>query len=287
MMSKALGSPTRTQHQIGRQGKLRLHFAHAHGRTVLQESYFHAPLQVMRPIRDDSGAVQIYMLSPTGGVVQGDRYSVDITLDAGTHAVVTTIAANKVYKMPDGYARQIINIHVGAGAILEFIPDALILFKDAELEQEIRITLGDGAVCIFQDSIMGGRITRGEVLQFRRFYNLIDVRDETGLLMYDRMDYKPQPTDVQRIGLFDGFAIWGTWCVFGDLAGRGIDSHAFCQDHQEAMSESSLASISALHRNGLCARFLSNRLETIEASFEMLRQSLRSALNIRYSKIRK
>ncbi|MEQ8677670.1 MAG: urease accessory protein UreD [Aggregatilineales bacterium] len=286
-MLEIKNQPPRTQRHIGRQGALRLHFAKSRAKTILRESYSHAPLQVMRPIEDDHGGLQIFMLSPTGGVVQGDHYTIEIRLDAGTHALITTIAANKVYKMPDGLARQTINITVGEGAILEFVPDALILFKDSELEQTVHITLEKGALCIFQESVMGGRISRGEILQFRRYYNHIEVCDERGLLLYDRADYQPQPADIHQIGLLDGFAIWGSWYAFGDFTKRGIDLQQFCHDHSEFGTDAVFGSLSTLHRNGLSARLLTNRLESIETAFHQLRHAMHRALNIPYSRLRK
>jgi urease accessory protein len=286
-MILAVDKPQRIQHQHGRHGVLRLHFALDKGQTILRESYSHAPLQVMRPIVDGCGGLQIYMLSPTGGVVQGDNYDIKIVLDAGTQALITTIAANKVYRMPDGLARQTIRITVKRGALLEFVPDALILFKDAELEQDIQITLEDGAMCIFQDSVMGGRIARSEVLQFRRYFNRIEVSDEKGLLLYDKADYQPQPQDREQVGLLDGFAVWGSWYAFGNFAERGIDTTEFCQQHHDFEASGVLGSISTLYRNGIAARFLSNRLETIETSFEHLRQAMREAMNLPYARIRK
>lgn len=282
-----INKPHRLNQRIGRHGVLSLHFAQQKGKTILHESYSHAPLQVMRPIEDASGGLQIYMLSPTGGVVQGDHYDIDIRLDAGTQALVTTIAANKVYKMPEGRARQIIHLTVGEGAILEFVPDAVILFKDSEFEQEVHITLEKDAICIFQDSVMGGRIARDEVLQFRRYFNFIEVCDERGLLLYDRTDYSPQPTDLHQTGLLDGFASWGSWYAFGDFAKRDIDVMQFCQTQLLFEGEHVLGSLSPLHRNGISARIMSNRLEAIETGFEHLRQAMRQALKMPYFRIRK
>ena len=287
MILSSKNQPPHTQHHIGRHGEIRLHFAKSKDKTILRESYSHVPLQVMRPIEDDFGGLQIFMLSPTGGVVQGDHYAINIHLEPGTHALVTTIAANKVYKMPDGLAQQTINITVGEGAILEFVPDALILFKDSELEQTIHITLEKDALCIFQDSVMGGRIARGEILQFRRYFNLIEVYDERGLLLYDRTDYRPQPDNINQLGLLDGFGIWGSWYAFGDFTKRGIDTEQFCHDYSGFDTAAVLGSLSTLHRNGLSARFLSNRLETIDLAFHQLRQALHHTLNLPYSRIRK
>lgn len=269
--------------RVGRHGCLRLRFA----QNAMPESYFQAPLQVMRAIPDESGCLCVYILSPTGGVVQRDKYEINIVLEAGAHALVTTIAATKVYKMPDACAEQIINIEVHEGAILEYVPDALILFRDADLHQHMNVTLYPGALCIVQDIVMGGRAARDERMQFRRFVNRIHVEDELGLLLLDAMDYRPQPDGLNRIGLLDGYICWASWYLLGDLAQWKLDAAAFCQAHHEIASPHALGSLSPLYRNGLVARMVSSRLESIDHAFEHLRCAFRQAIQRPYSSLRK
>ncbi len=214
----------------GRRGELRLRFALQATTTVLAEKYFHTPLQVMRPIYDSAGVLCVYLLSPTGGIVQGDDYCTDLMLEPGTHALLTTQAATKVYRMPERGANQIVHIEVQENAILEYLPDAVILFKDADLVQEINITLRPGALLIFQDMVMPGRLARGEVLQFRRYANRLTVRDTAGLILYDNVDYQPAENDARRIGLFDSCPCWGGWYLIGDLQRIHLDAEAFCQN---------------------------------------------------------
>jgi urease accessory protein len=277
----------RQSNGVGRHGELSLCFDRLAGRTRMKESYFRTPLQVMKAIPDSSDCLCVYMLSPTGGVVQGDKYNIRITLEAGSHALITTIAANKVYKMPDGCAEQTIQIEVHEGAILEYVPDALILFEDSDLRQEMSVKLHDGALCVLQDIVMGGRLARQEILKFRRFQNQIRVDDSQGLLLLDLVDFQPKPEDLQRIGLLDGYAAWANWYLLGDLAAWGIDAEAFCQANQEINSSHGIGSVSSLYRNGLSARVLSNRLEMIEQSFEKLRLEFRQSIQRSTNRLRK
>lgn len=272
---------------IGRHGELRLSFDTFAGKTRMKESYSRIPLQIMRAIPDSADCLAVYMLSPTGGIVQADRYAIKITLEAGSHALLTTIAANKVYKMPAEHAEQCIEIEVHEGAILEYVPDALILFEDADLHQSLNVKLHEGALCILQDSVMAGRVARQEFLQFRRFKNQIRVEDKAGLLLFDSIDLQPKPEDLQKIGLLDGFPCWSSWYLLGDFAAWGIDAAAFCQSNQEFSSPHGIGSISRLYRNGLSARFLSNRLEFIEKQSEALRKAFREAIQRPYTALRK
>lgn len=263
-------------HDIGRNGELHLTFARQGESTVLNENYSRPPLQVMRAIEDGAGCLCTYLLSPTGGVVQGDRYLIRIVVGAHAHALFTTQSATKVYKMPLGCAEQYIRIEVHSGAVFEFVPDAAILFADADLRQHIEVTLHPGALLFLHDIIMPGRLARGERLQFRHYANRIIVRDEDGLLLHDAARIEPEQTDLDAVGILEGYNCWGSAYLLGDLKAWGIDEATFCAAHQPLFKrEESLGALSPLYRDGVAVRMVSRRLETIYAAFHELRERVR------------
>jgi urease accessory protein len=264
-------------HNIGRDGELRLTFARQGKHTTLTESYSRPPLQVMRAIRDAAGCLCVYLLSPTGGVVQNDRYTFDINVGENTHALFTTQSATKVYRMPDGCAEQFTRINVGKNAVFEFAPDAVILFAESDLRQHIEVTLHEGALALLYEIVMPGRIARGEQLQFRRYANRIVVRDEAGLILYDAADLEPARDDLTTIGRLENYACWGSAYLVGDLGRWNIDAVEFCKTHRGILErDGSIASLSNLYRSGLGVRVLSQRLETIYAAFNDLRGIIRT-----------
>ncbi|HVU10327.1 MAG TPA: urease accessory protein UreD [Phototrophicaceae bacterium] len=272
--------------RIGRVGELRLTFAQRDGSTVLTENYSRPPLQVMRAIRDDAGCLCIYLLSPTGGVLQGDRYTMAIHVGARAHALFTTQSATKVYRMPDECAEQDIRIEVEPGAIFEFVPDAAILFADADLSQHIHVRLHPGALLILHEIVMPGRLARGECLQFRHYANRITVRDEAGLLLYDAAEIEPASQDLLTIGKLEGQPCWGSFYLLGDLEAWQLNAAEFCAA-QQATFAGALGDLSPLHRNGVCARMVSPRLEHIYAAFHGLRRSIRKQIGLPDTPLRK
>lgn len=263
-------------HGIGRDGELRLTFARQPNGTVLTENYSRPPLQVMRAITDSAGCLCVYLLSPTGGVVQNDRYKIDVGVGADAHALFTTQSATKVYKMPEGCAEQTIRVEVQRGAVFEFVPDAAILFADADLRQTIEIMLHPGALLFLHEIIMPGRLARGERLQFRRYSNRLIVRDLDGLLLYDVANVEPQQSDPDRLGVLEGYSCWGSAYLLGDLKAWNIDAADFSLKHQGLFSRpDSVGALSPLYRNGIGGRMVSRRLETIYAAFHELREAVR------------
>lgn len=258
-------------YSVGRNGELRLTFAQRAGKTALVENYARPPLQVMRSIPDAAGCLCTYLLSPTGGVVQNDHYAIDIQVGEGAHALFTTQSATKVYKMPEGCAEQVIRIDVGANAIFEFVPDAVILFADSDLRQHIEVTLHPGALALIFEIVLPGRFARGEHLAFRHYANRIVARDADGLLLYDAADICPERDGLNGTGRLEGYICWGSAYLVGDLARYHIDAAAFCAAHRETVDrDSALGGLTPLYRNGLMARVVSKRLETIYAAFHDL-----------------
>lgn len=209
--------------------------------------------------------------------MQGDRYQIDINVGEDAHSLFTTQSATKVYRMPNGCAEQYIRIEVERGAVFEFVPDAAILFADADLRQHIDVTLHPGAMALIYEIIMPGRLARGERLQFRRYTNRLTVQDTDGLLLYDAANIEPSRLDLNAIGRLEGYACWGSAYLLGDLARYHIDAAAFCEAHHCLFErDGAMGSLSALYRNGIGARMVSHRLETIYAAFHELRTILRT-----------
>lgn len=263
---------------VGRHGALALRFAQEDGRSYLAHRFWRPPLQIMRAVAGEAGVPTIYLLSPTGGVVQGDRYEIEIGLAAGAQALVTTQAATKVYRMPDGEARQHVRLEVGAGAVLEFVPDALILFAGSDLASDVEVVLHPGALLILHDLVMPGRLARGEVFAFRSYRSKLVVRDEDGLILYDAMRCRPEGEDWLDVGLLEGHPCWGSWYLLGDMDAWGIDAGGFCREHQAGLTgDGVFGSLSPLSRRGLAARMAARRLAPIYTAFERLRQAVNTA----------
>jgi len=144
------------------QGVAVLQYRRQGDRTVPQVQT-QAPLKVQRPFYPEGGAVcQSVLLHTAGGMVGGDRLIYDIRLDSGTHAVVTTAAAAKIYS--DHPQAAVINgkVRVEAGACLEWVPQAAIVFEGAQYHTHWRVDLAAGAHWLGWDVMRLGRTARGE-----------------------------------------------------------------------------------------------------------------------------
>ena len=146
-MSAAYGDPV----SPGWQAELRLRFnrdiprflangdaPRAGGRTRLVERHHKGPLIVQRPFYPEGDPCHVYVVHPPGGVVGGDELRVDVQVDPGAHALITTPAATKFYRCDGRISSQTQELRA-AGATLEWLPQENIFYRGADTRTATRV----------------------------------------------------------------------------------------------------------------------------------------------------
>lgn len=144
----------------GKVGELRLGFSLRGGRSVLHDLYRVAPLLVQQALYFDEAMPELPIcpiISVGGGILQGDRYKIDIKVEAGASAQVTTQSANRVHQMDANYASQHQTVTVESGAYLEYLPDFTILYRDSRFINQTDIVIAADATLIYGEMILAGR----------------------------------------------------------------------------------------------------------------------------------
>lgn len=121
--------------------QLSLGFARRGDKTALVHSQRQGPLTVQRPFHPGDGACHVYLLHPPGGVVGGDRLELDVAVEPGAHALITTPGAAKFYRSAGPLAHQQQTLRIDDGGVLEWLPMENILFPGARLAAQTRIEL--------------------------------------------------------------------------------------------------------------------------------------------------
>jgi len=129
------------------EASLALRFGLHDGRTVVRERQHRGPLQVQRAFYPEGPALcHGYLLHPPGGLVAGDALEIDVEIEAGARALLTTPAAGKVYRgdeRPAARVRQ--RLAVAPRASLEWFPQETIVFDGGRVELETRVDLADAS----------------------------------------------------------------------------------------------------------------------------------------------
>lgn len=266
------------------EGILQLAVRQVAARTVLHDCYFRVPLQVMRPFYlDDTGTAYLYLITPCGGVVGGDCYTLQMTLQAGARLCVSTPSATKIYATRGPIARQRLEVFLEAGAVFEYLPEQTIPFANSAFHQETLLHLGAGACAIWLDLVAPGRQGRGERFQYHEYSSEVQVRDHQGkLCLRERLRLQPQQHSLQA--LFEQYAYLGTFYAIAE--GRHLPLTLAEALHQQlAESPEVLGSASILPYGGLAVRVVSTKHTPVERALYTVWDTVRQEM-LGYSAVR-
>lgn len=201
MPRKRTNVPTILTESVGRVGRLQLEYAKRDGRTIIARSHCTTPWHLLPPIYlDDTGAAYTLLVNPSGGLVGGDRLSIDMSVKEGAHVLISAPSANRVYRSESEVSAQDVTLAVGPGAILEWLPEQTIPFAGSRFRQTLHTTLAPGATILLWDAIAAGRIARGERWAFATLENDIRITTASGASLLERYALDPSTT-MGSIGL--------------------------------------------------------------------------------------
>jgi urease accessory protein len=210
---------TKSQPEVGKPGKvgilsLNLERDPETGKTVIREQYSRVPLFTQRAMYLEEtlpAMAYVYIVSPSGGILQGDRYRIDITLDNNTLAHVTTQGATRIYKMETNYASQIVNITVGEDSFFEYIPDQIIPFRNSRFYQEVELNVHDNATMIYSEVIVPGRVASGEAFEYDICYIKTVGKNHLGRARFmDTVKLEPKNENPKAEGILGNLKVIGT-----------------------------------------------------------------------------
>jgi len=161
-------------------------------KTHLTDLYNEAPAKVLRELYYDPylpGLPYILFMNPTGGIVQGDRYFYDITLHENTEAFITDTMATKIYKMDLNYASKRVEVHLGKGSRLEFLPRETIAFVNSRWHQQTVFHVDEDSSFLYSEIFCPGRVARDEFWDFDIFSSKLLIEKNGKLILFDTSNF--------------------------------------------------------------------------------------------------
>jgi urease accessory protein len=133
----------------------------ATGRTRVDEQ---GSLRV-RFLRRTSTELEAVLVNSAGGITGGDRFDLDISVGTGARLVVSTAAAEKIYRSLGADAEVGVRLQVDRAGSLLWLPQETILFDQARLRRDIEIDLAANAKVTLAEALIFGRTASGEAMQ--------------------------------------------------------------------------------------------------------------------------
>jgi urease accessory protein len=131
--------------------RLGLHYARESGRTVVRASH-HGPLRILQSLYPEGPAVcHNVLVHPPSGLVAGDVLDIEVEVDAGAQALVTTPGAGRFYRSEGEPAVQQARLRLGEGARLEWLPLEALYYSGCRAENRVHMDLAPGAELVGWD----------------------------------------------------------------------------------------------------------------------------------------
>jgi urease accessory protein len=279
--------------KAGKIGALILRFEQdlERGKTVVKEQYSKVPLYTQRALYLEESLpsmAYMYIISPSGGILQGDRYRMDITLKNNAYAHITTQGATRIYRMEKNYATQIVNVVVDDSCYFEFIPDQIIPYRDSRFYQKVDLKVHDNATMVYAEMIVPGRVASGESFEYDICYMKALARNQNHMLRFiDVAVLEPKKRILKTLGILENFDVVGNMYILTKT--KYVTE--LCKDINSVLQKFSSISGGATilpHDSGVIIRILGEVASDLRSvMYEIIKITRRIILNASFSGIRK
>lgn len=199
------------------QASLTLDFAHDEfaGRTVLAASRQEPPLKVVRAFALQDGAALAHLHNVSGGLLGGDQLALKVNVGARAQVQLTTTGATRIYRprREAPPATQSNEFTMNEGALLEYVPDAIIPYAGARFSQTTTIHLAQGAGIFWWEILAPGREARGESFAYDTVEMKTNVIALGQRIASERVRIEPRTRSTQSFGRLGPYRTWATFCI--------------------------------------------------------------------------
>lgn len=206
---------TVSEHRI-RTSVLRADFANRRGRTFVENKFHTAPIKIAKafPLDDQLGVI-VMDVSP--GLLSGDRYELDWFSGQDSHVMITNQSYTKVHPSQPAADSSMLQVFaLEENAVVEHMPEPVMLYKDAAFRNETKVNLKAGSVWMQADVLCPGRTLRGERFDYRFYRNSLSVYYGEELIFSQRQRIEPAKQDITAPGCWDEMTHTATFYLFSD-----------------------------------------------------------------------
>jgi urease accessory protein len=127
--------------------------------------------------------LEAVLVNTGGGLTGGDAFDIDVSVGDNARLMVTSTAAEKIYRSLGPPATVDVRLSIASGAALTWLPQETILFDRAALHRRIEIDLADDARLVLVEPVVFGRTGMGETVRTGELHDRWRVR-RNGRLIY-------------------------------------------------------------------------------------------------------
>jgi urease accessory protein len=168
------------------------------------------------------------LLNTAGGLTDGDEVDVSARWHEGSHAVITTQAAERLYRARSGAANVVTRLDVLDDATAAWIPQETIMFDAGRMRRRIRVDLRETSRLLAAESLVLGRTAMGEVVRTGLLDDSWQVSIDGSIIFVDRMRISSDEGETideqtRRRAVMNGAASLATLIVVSRDCGLYVD----------------------------------------------------------------
>ena len=228
------------------------------------------PWKVVRRFENGDGDCLVHMHNLSGGILGGDQLDLHVVVGEGSRVLLTSTGATRIYKHRAGRPSARCRMHalIARHALLEYLPDQLIPFRDSRFEQHTEIELdSEDAGVFWWETITPGRAASGEKFS----YSTLQVRSVVSCaerpMAIDQFTLEPASRSLQRPGILGEFSCCSTFyiCKTGVSKEQWEALVDLLQDEAEVQSSACTHwGVSTLVENGVVIRGIGNEASHLQ-----------------------
>lgn len=210
-------------------GALAVGFKRLGNRTVLARLYQDGCLKARLP-RLPIDSAEAVCINTSGGLTDGDILETRIECGPGAAAVVTSQAAERIYRSRAGDAEISTTLRVGEAATLGWIPQETIVFDGGRVVRRLDVELASTATLLLIESAVLGRTAMGETVTDGALSDRWTVRVDGRLAFADAQALSGPSLDAlrRRPAVLDGAIAFATFLFAAPEPGDILDALRRC-----------------------------------------------------------
>lgn len=181
-------------------GRAEIGFKRRGDATVLDRLFQEGQAKIRLPKSHGGEPATAVLINTAGGIAGGDRLIYGARFGAGTTAVVTAQAAERVYRSSatDGSLSGEVStrLEVEAGASAEWLPQETILFDGAALDRRLEVEMAADARLLLAETVVLGRAAMGETVSTCRLVDRFRIRRGGRLIFADTLRLDGAPGEI-------------------------------------------------------------------------------------------
>ena len=194
--------------------QLSLHFARDRFQIRRQDP----PWKIVRAFAVPRSGALVHLNNVSGGVLAGDRLALDVELEPGAAAQITTTGATRLYRHRAGAddSEQRVRFSVGDSAQLEYLPDPVIPYAGSRHRLHTDIRLGAGATMFWWDVLAPGRLAAGERFAFERLHVQTEARAGTRPILRENFLLEPARKHLPATARMFEYSHLASFCALSE-----------------------------------------------------------------------